>query len=180
LIQAVILDLQEKILLAEHVGVAVGQALGFLVSVGEDGFVDVAAQAGGHRDQAFGVPGKQIFIDARFVIETFEERGGNQLEQITIAFLVLAQQHQVVVAIGIAAARKALLRDVDLATDHRMHSLLLRFVVELDRAEEVAVVRHGDGGHLLLDHQVHQLADLAGAIKQRVVGVAMQVDERCY
>ena len=53
-------------------------------------------------------------------------------------------------------------------------------VVELDRAEKIAVIGHGDGGHLLLDHQIHQLADFAGAVEQRVIGVAMQMDEgRC-
>ena len=72
----------------------------------------------------------------------------------------------------------ALLRDVDLAADHRMDAVLLGLVVELDRAEEVAVVGHGDGGHLLLGHDVHQLRDLAGSIEQRVVGVAMKMNER--
>ena len=38
LIQAVILNLQKEIVLAEHVGVAVGQALGFLVAVGHAAF----------------------------------------------------------------------------------------------------------------------------------------------
>ena len=53
-------------------------------------------------------------------------------------------------------------------------------VVELDRAEQVAVIGHGDGGHLLLDHDLHQLVDIAGAVEQRVIGMAMQVDERVY
>ncbi len=71
----------------------------------------------------------------------------------------------------------ALLRDVDLAADDRVDALGFGRVVELHRAEEVAVVGHGDGGHLLLDHEVHQLGDFAGAVEQGVVGVAVQVDE---
>jgi len=51
-------------------------------------------------------------------------------------------------------------------------------VIELDGAEEVAVVGHGDSGHLLFGDDIHQLADLAGAVEKRIVGVAMQVDER--
>ena len=54
---------------------------------------------------------------------------------------------------------------------------LLGLVVELDRAEQIAVVGHGDGGHLLLCDELHQLRDLAGAVEQRVVGVAVKVDE---
>ena len=53
-------------------------------------------------------------------------------------------------------------------------------VVELDGAEEVAVVRHGDGGHFLLDDGVHELADFAGSIEEGVIGVAVQMDERIF
>ena len=70
----------------------------------------------------------------------------------------------------------ALLRDVHLAADHGMDALRFGGVVELDRAEQVAVIGHGHGGHLLLDDR-HQLGDFAGAIEQRVIGVAMQVNE---
>ena len=51
-------------------------------------------------------------------------------------------------------------------------------VVELDRAEQIAVIGHGDGGHFLLDGQVHQLRNFAGAVEQRIIGVAMQMNER--
>ena len=62
-----------------------------------------------------------------------------------------------------------------------MHARGLGGVIELDRAEEIAVIGHGDGGHLLLDHDLHQLVDIAGAVEQRIIGVAVQVDEghRC-
>ena len=73
--------------------------------------------------------------------------------------------------------RMPLLRDVDFAADHRVDALLLGVVVELDRAEQVAVIGHGDGGHFLLGRQVHQLRDLAGSVEQRVIGVAMQMNK---
>ena len=74
----------------------------------------------------------------------------------------------------------ALLRNVDFAADHRMHAVALGGVVELDRAEQVAVIGHGDGRHLLLDRGLHELVDVAGPIEQRIIGVAMQVDERIF
>ena len=52
--------------------VGVGQAARVVVVVGEDGFVDVAAQAGREADEAFRMGGEQIFIDARLVVEAFE------------------------------------------------------------------------------------------------------------
>ena len=58
-----------------------------------------------------------------------------------------------------------------------MDAVRLRGVIELDRAEQIAVIGHGDGGHLLLDGDLHELVDIAGAVEQRIVGVAMQMDE---
>src|SRR5580693_362662 len=122
--------------------------------------------------------GKKILVDARLIVKALEKRRGDQLQQIAVTILVLAQQHQMVITIGVAAAGQALLRDIHLASDHRMHALLFGLVVKLYRAKKIAVVRHGDGGHLLLHHQIHQLPDFASAVEQRVVGMTMQVNER--
>ncbi len=50
-------------------------------------------------------------------------------------------------------------------------------VVELHGAEQVAVIRHGDGGHFLLGDDLHELVDFAGAVEQRIVGVVVEVYE---
>ena len=148
LFEVMVLDFEEEVILAEYVVVGVGEAAGVVVLVGEDGFVDVAAQAGGHGDQAFGVRGEQVLIDAGLVIEALEVAGGNQVDEVAIALLVFAEQDEVVVAIGIGAGFVALLGDVDFAADDGMDARGLGGVVELDGAEEVAVIGHGDGGHL--------------------------------
>ena len=72
----------------------------------------------------------------------------------------------------------ALLRDVNFAADHGVDAVVLGVIVELDGAEEVAVIGHGDGGHFLLGDDLHELRDLAGSIEQRVVGVAVKMNER--
>src|SRR5579862_796891 len=72
----------------------------------------------------------------------------------------------------------ALLRDVYLAADHRMDAPRLGVVVELHRAEQIAVIGHSHGGHLLLDRQIHQLRNFASAVEQRIIGVAMQMNKR--
>src|ERR1035438_3557876 len=82
-----------------------------------------------------------------------------------------------VVAVRGAARLVPLLGYIDLAANHRMDAGVLRGVIEFDRAEEVAMIGHGDGGHFLLDHDLHQLVDIAGAIEERIVGMAMQMDE---
>ena len=50
-------------------------------------------------------------------------------------------------------------------------------VVELDGAEEIAVIGHADGGHLLFGADLHELVDFAGAVEQGIVGVVVEVDE---
>ena len=180
LLEAVVLHFEEEVVLAEHVRVFVGEAAGVVVLVGQEGFVDVAAQAGRQRDQAFGVAREQVLIDARLVVEAVEVAGGDQVDQVAVAFLVFAEQDQVVVAVGVGAGLVALLRDVNFAADDRMDAFRLGRVVELDGAEEVAVIGHGDGGHLLALRDLHQLLDFAGAVEQRVVGMAVEMDERAF
>ncbi len=179
-VEPVILDLEEEVAAAEQVGVLVGEFAGVVVALGDQCLIDVAAQAGRQRDQAFGVSCEKVFIDARFVIEAVEEAGGDERGEVAVAFLVLAEEDEVIVAIRVAASLVALLRDVDLASDDRVDPLILSGVVKLDRAEEVAMVGHGDGGHFLLDYEVHELGDFAGPVEEGIIGVAMQVDEGCH
>ena len=83
-----------------------------------------------------------------------------------------------VVAVGFALDADALLGDVDFAADYRMYAVGVGLIVELHRAEQVAVIGHRDGRHFLLRHHLHELRDLAGSIEQRVVGVAVKMNER--
>ena len=136
------------------------------IFIGEDSLGDVAAETGREADQPFRVLRQEIEIDARLVIEPVKVGGGDELDEIAVALLRLAQQHQVVVAILIGARLVPLLRDVHLAADHGMHARGFAGVVELHGPEKVAVIGHGHGGHFLLGDDLHQLGDGAGAIKQ--------------
>ena len=178
LLQPVVLNFQEEILLPEQIAIFVGQPLGVVVAIGQQRFVDVAAQARRKRDQSLGMPREQVLIDARLVIEPVQIPAGNKLDEVAIAFLVFAQQHQVVIAIRFALNGLPLLRDVNLAADHRMDALGLGAVIKLDRAEQIAMVGHGHRRHLLLGGELHQLRYLASSVEQRVIGVAMKMNER--
>ena len=64
LFEAVVLNFEEEVVFAEHLLVGVGHAARVFVPVGEDGFVKIAAEAGGEADEAFGSGGKEVFIDS--------------------------------------------------------------------------------------------------------------------
>src|SRR5215471_16628182 len=85
--------------------------------------------------------------------------------------------------VGVAVGRGALdvvvflLADVELTADNRLHASLVRRIHEMHRAEDVAVVGHGNGGHSELVDVLDQLLDVASAIEHGVVGVQMQMYE---
>jgi hypothetical protein len=58
-----------------------------------------------------------------------------------------------------------------------MNAIGGRFVLELDRAKKIAVVGHCNGRHSLSLGDAHQLLDVTSAVEQRVVRVAMEVNE---
>ena len=118
-IEAMVLQFEKEIVLAEQVCIFVSQPARIFVLIGQQRLVHIAAQAGRQRDQALGVAREQIFIDARLVIEAFEIACRDQLGEVAIAFLVFAEQDKMVVTIGIAFVRAPLLGDVHFAADDR-------------------------------------------------------------
>ena len=180
LVETVILHFEKEVIAAEDVRVFVSESFRLVVLVVDDGFVDVAAQAGRHGDQSFGVPRQQILIYTRFVVEAIEIAGRDKVDEVLVAFLRFAEQNQVVIAVGIGAGLVALLRDVNFATDDRVNTLRRRFVIKLHGAEEVAMVGHGHRRHVLPFHLRHQLFNVTGSVEEGVIGVAMEMDEGAF
>ena len=122
---------------------------------------------------------EQFLVDPRLVMESVEMRGGDQLHQISVAGLVLRQQGEMIG--GIALVRRAVLhlarRHVRLATDDRFDPGFLGFLVKVDRAVEIAVVRNRDGRHAQRLRFFHQLFHPHRPIEEGVFGVEMEVDE---
>jgi hypothetical protein len=58
-----------------------------------------------------------------------------------------------------------------------VNALVMRFVIKIDRAEEIAVIGHRHRRHFLLGDDLHQLFDIARAVEQRIIGMAMEVNK---
>ena len=123
---------------------------------------------------------QQILVDARLIVEPFQVSGRDQLDQVLVALLRLAQQDEVIVAVRIRAGLMTLLRNINLAPDDGMDTLFRGFVIKLDGPEQVAMIRHRNRRHLLAFHDLDQLLDVARAIEERVVSVAVEVNERTF
>jgi len=64
------------------------------------------------------------------------------------------------------------------AADDGMDAIIVSVIIELHRAEQIAVIGHRDGGHLLLLGELHQLRNFARAVEQRIIGVTVKMNER--
>jgi hypothetical protein len=113
-------------------------------------------------------------------VVALEVRGRRELDQVLVALLIAREQRQVVVAVALRLAVREearLARDVHLAADHRAHVGLLAGLVQLDRAEHVAVVGQRERALTVLLARRDQIGDPVRAVEQAVLGVDVEVDE---
>src|SRR5882724_6044636 len=124
---------------------------------------------------------QQLVVDPGFVVVALEVRPRDQLDEVLVAGFVADEDREVVGAFVAAVLRAALLaaarRDVELAAHDRLHAGLLRREIEIDRAEEIAVVGQRDRREAQLLRLLDELFELGGAVEQTVLGVDVQVDE---
>jgi hypothetical protein len=105
---------------------------------------------------------------------------GDDADEVPVALLAGGEQHQVidgVVPVTGPVAVAAGPGHVHLAAEDGLDLLLLAGLVELDRAEHVAMIGEGHGAHPLGLGARHQVLDLERAIEQRVLRVDVEVDE---
>jgi len=101
---------------AEDVGIRERESLGVVVLVGEDSLGNVPRRQAdmAMRPWSAGLAGPGR---CGLVIEAVKVGGGDQIDEIAVSVLVLAEKHEVVVAVGIGACLVAFLRDVNFAAD---------------------------------------------------------------
>ena len=178
--QAVFLDLDVVIVL-EDLAVPAGRRPGLVLVAAQQLVGDLALDAGGHDQQAVLVFFQQFLVDARLVVEAFQEGGGDQLAQVAVALVVLDQHQQVEIielvlaAVGLVETRTR--GQVQLGADDGLDLVLPGLFVEVDRAQDGAVVGQGHGGHLEGAGLFQQVVDLQGGIEQAVFRMQVQVDE---
>ena len=93
---------------------------------------------------------EQLFIDARLIIKPFHVAERDELTQITVALLIHRQEDKMVIVflrplIDAFFFEAAGGRDVNLASDDRLHAVAHRFPIEFDGAEHVPMIGHGNG-----------------------------------
>ena len=177
--QAVVLELQVKVLRAEHGAQLQGRRLrcGIVLLPQQTG--DLPGQAGGEGDQPLRVLPQQSLVDPGLEVEAVDEGPGHQIAEVPVAGLVFAEQHQMpgLVVDAVLPVLHAPGGHIDLAADDGLDPGRLGGLVEGDGPVHDPVVR--DGHRLLaqLLEALHQPFDAAGAVQQAVFTVYVQMNE---
>src|SRR3989441_12192841 len=141
-----VLDCKEKVSFSKDVAQIVGGLAGRVVTVGAERHGHFSAQASRERDQALRMVCQQVLVNPRLVVVALQIGRRGELDQVSIAALVLAKQHQVVGTVGGGGAVKPVGGGhVGFAADNGVDSAVQRGVVELDGGNKIAVVGDRDG-----------------------------------
>jgi hypothetical protein len=189
---AVVLDLDEEVVLAEDVLEAGRLGDGVLHVSPHQRLQDVAAQAAGGGDEPGGVLGQGLPVDPGLVVVALHEGPAGQLDEVLVALVGLRQQQQVVVellaTVGVAArvvdptpAGRALVPGVvghvGLGADDRRDPLLPALLVEVQDPVHVAVVGDPERRLPVGRRGPDDVADPGGAVQHGVLGVHVEVGE---
>ena len=176
--EAVVLQFNIVIALAEEVAVPQGRALGPVIVARQKSLRYLARKAGGKADEALVVLFQELLIHAGLGVKALHEGGGHHLAEVFVARLVFAQQDQMVVAVDLIDFIKAGAGgNIDLTADDGLDARFLGRLVKLYAPVHHAVVGAGNGGLTALLHPVHQLVDAAGAVQQAILRMDVEVDK---
>ena len=154
-----------------RVGARVGLALL------HDALAEPRLQAAGKRDHALRVAVQKLHVDVRLPApEAFQVPQRGELDQVPEALTVPRQERQVVALVADLLALPAVVHEVGLEAQDRLHAVLAAGLVELKRAVQDAVVGEPQCRHPELRGASGERVDLAGAVEQRVLGMDVQVD----
>ena len=181
LVEPVGLDLHEVVVLAEDLLIPAGGLSGPQRIGGAQESRDLGVQAPGEDEQPVGMLREELPIHAGLVIEPLQVRLRHELDEVLVARAIPYEDREVVGPLIAAVLRAALApapgRHVELAAEDRLDAGLLGGEIEIDRAEEVAVVGERDRRKLELLRLRDELLELGGAIEQAVLGMDVQMDE---
>ena len=134
--------------------------------------------AAGHDDQPIAELFQNLAIHAGLVVEAFQMRARDQLDQVLVAGIVLGEDGHVVRAalVGVSVVPTAG-RDVHFASDDGLDALGLGELVEVYRAVHPAVIGNGEAVHAQLARSLNQRLEPAETVQHRVLGMRVKVGE---
>ena len=187
--KAMVVNFEEKAIFAEDVD-EFPEALPSPVEVFVlDELIHLSVDAAAQTNEPLGVRGEGFFVDAGFVVHALKVTEAGQLHEIRVADIRRGEQGDMGIAfpLRLASDRDGLgffvgqgdsrRREVGLAADDRLDPRFFGLLVEIDRPENVAMIRHRHRRHLAALRLFHQVLDPHRPVEEGVFGVQMKVNE---
>ena len=134
---------------------------------------DLSTEARRQTDESFAALFEQLFVDARVIVKAFQIPHRVEVLKVQIADVVFREQDQVIVAPR--GPIEAVVTDIGLAAKNRLHAGCARFLIEVDRAEHVAVIGQRHRVHSHRRNARKQILEPDRSVKQAVLAVDVQV-----
>ena len=175
---SVALHLEVDLLGAEGLDQVIDMRAGVGRTVLHQAAAEARLQAPGEGEDSLRVSGEELHVDVGLAAgEALEEAGGAEPDEVAEAGVARGQQGEMVPLVARLGRRQvAVVDEVGLEADDRLHPRRDARLVVLDRAVHHAVIGETEGGHLELRGACGQRVDLARAVEQRVLAVDVQVD----
>ena len=175
--QAMILNFQEVIVLAEDVNILLHQTVSFIFVVLNQCPRHITGNTSRQTDNPLMVLPQKLLVHTRLVIHAFNIGQRHQLYQILIAGLIFSQQNQMVIlgSIDFLTFLAGAGSKINLAANNGLNALLLAFFIKINRAIHDAMVGNGQMFHAQFFGAGHQLLDAGGTIQQTELRMNMEV-----
>ena len=180
ILDAVILDLKIEIILPEKLLQLQRLGLRGLIVTADEPLGNVPRKAAGQAYEPLGVLVQNRPVYARLNVKALGEARGDEVAEVAVACLILAQEDQVRIVIvnAVLLIAHVARRDIDLAADDRLYARGLAGTVEIDSTVHYAVIGDRDGVLPQLLYTLRQLFDAAGAVEQGILAMHMKMNER--
>jgi len=176
--EALVLDFEVEVALAEDVLILLGYGFGFLVAASDEFFAEFSTEAAGEADEAGGVLGEVALADAGLAIEAVEGSFGGDADEVAIAFFVSGEDEEVIVIVAFAGGAVVFfLGDVEFAAEDGLDAGFFCGVKKVHGAIDIAVVGHGDGFLAEGGDAIDEFGKVAGSVEEGIFGVEMKVGE---
>ena len=174
---AVLLDLEEDVVGAEHADQGVGVRARLVRVVLHQAAAEAPLQAAGERDHALGMARQQVEVDVRLAAPVaLEVARRGELDQVAEARVGAGQQREVVALVAHLLAA-AIVDEVGLQAHDRLDPVLAAGLVVLHRAVHHPVVGQPQRRLPVGGRALGQRVDAAGAVEDRVLGVDVEMGE---
>ena len=180
--QAVVLELQEEVVLSENIHILFRCPDCLLIHSPGQAALHLPCQTGAEGNDSLMVGPQHLIVHPGFIVKSVHKPLGHNFHQVFITFVVLCQQHQVVITVLTAyrlPVKAGARSHIDLASQYGLDAGLPGSFIKINDSIHHAMVRDSHAVHAKLLCPGCQLPDFTGAVQKAVFRMDMQMG-KCH